>query len=148
MTALKDESVQKLGIVAVWNIMSEFSGGYDYEADRMAIQTFAAVPVRPVARYIIFQCMLWNQVIEVLNHMISPNLRARTRSIYGSYHEAMYTLMCLGIPYESIPTTEDGKMRLGHLKQWIAERRKKESADRLEGSTSETNARKRRKLRI
>jgi hypothetical protein len=84
MTALQDESVQKLGIVVVWNIMSEYSGGHDYEADRMAIKTITALPIRPVARYIIFQCMLWNQVIEVLNHLISPHLRARTRSIHGN----------------------------------------------------------------
>jgi hypothetical protein len=84
MTALQDESVQKLGIVVVWNIMSEYSGGYDYEADRMAIKTITALPIRPVARYIIFQCKLWNQVIEVLNHLISPHLRARTRSIHGN----------------------------------------------------------------
>jgi hypothetical protein len=74
---------KNLGIVFVWNIMSEFSGGYDYEADRMAIQTAASIPVRPVARYIVFQCMIWNQFIDVLNHMITPHLRARTRSICG-----------------------------------------------------------------
>eukprot|EP00339_Tiarina_fusa_P027317 CAMPEP_0117080352 /NCGR_PEP_ID=MMETSP0472-20121206/56695_1 /TAXON_ID=693140 ORGANISM="Tiarina fusus, Strain LIS" /NCGR_SAMPLE_ID=MMETSP0472 /ASSEMBLY_ACC=CAM_ASM_000603 /LENGTH=319 /DNA_ID=CAMNT_0004807961 /DNA_START=69 /DNA_END=1026 /DNA_ORIENTATION=- len=117
MTALQDESVQKLGVIFVWNIMSDFSGGYDYEADRLAIQTAAAVPARPVARYLIFKCALWKQVIEVLNHMISPYLRARTRSIHGCHAEVMYSLKCLGIPCDSIPS-DDGRVVVENQKKW------------------------------
>jgi hypothetical protein len=146
MTALQDESVQKLGVIFVWNIMSEFSGGYDYEADRLAIQTAAAVPARPVARYLIFKCNLWKQVIEVLNHMISPYLRARTRSIHGCHEEVMYSLECLGIPCDSIPT-DDGRVILENQKQWIAQRKRTERTE-APSDTTKTKRRvsKRRKV--
>jgi hypothetical protein len=145
MTALQDESVQKLGVIFVWNIMSDFSGGYDYEADRMAIQTTAAVPLRPVARYLIFESMLWKQVIEVLNHMISPYLRARTRSINGCHSEVMHSLKCLGIPCSSIPTTDDGSITLDNQKQWIAQRKRTERAEAPVDS-SKRRVSKRRKV--
>lgn len=145
MTALKDEEVQKLGIVFLWNMINDFNGGHDYAVDMMRIQTISAIPVRPVACYNIFQSKLWNQVIEVQNYMISPKLRARTRSLCGSYSEIMHLLICLGIPYEYILTKKDGEMLLNNPNQWIAERMKIESADWLEYSTARNSTRRKRK---
>lgn len=145
MTTLRDESVQKLGAVVVWNIMSDYKGGYDYEADRMAIQTVGSLPIRLVARYVLFQSNLWNQVIEVLNYLISPELRVRSRSIQGDYGEVMYSLACLGIPQECIPTNKNGDLKLDNLQQWIREQKKFECRDHRE-SKKILNSRKRRRV--
>ena len=147
MTALKEESVQKLGVIFVWNMMSDYSGGCDYEGDRMAIKTTAAVPIRTVARYLIFQCPLWKQVIEVLNHMISPHLRARTRSIHASSNsEAMYSLNCLGIPCNVIPVTYEGKISLDNQKRWIDKRKRLERSNDDSQAAETALPAKRRKL--
>ena len=146
MTALKDESVQKLGVIFVWDIMSAYSpGGYDYEAHRMAIKMAMTIPARPVARYLIFENKLWEQVIEVLNHMIGPYLRARTRSIHGSYWEVMYSLSCLGIPCSSIPTTPSGKRQLENQKSWIAQWKRSELSPSLDKEVEQMPT-KRRKI--
>lgn len=128
MIALKDESVQKLGVVVIWDMMSEYSGGQDYEADRLAIQTVNAVPVRLVARYLLYDSHVWDHIIDVLNQLITPHARARTRSIKGSYDEIMQAITCLGISHRSIPAKENGEMDLLSWKNWIDARNEEESS--------------------
>lgn len=135
MTALEeDEEVQKHGIVVIWNLMSEYRGGYDYEVDRLAIQTASALPIRFAARYVIYESVVWKQVIDVLNHLIPSHLRVRTRNIQGTCDEVKYKLMCCGIPGEAIPitSTQDEKVDLlRNHKSWISCRQKKESCTRM-----------------
>ena len=126
MIALKDESVQKLGVVVIWDMMSEYSGGQDYEADRLAIQTVNAVPVRLVARYLLYDSHIWDHIIDVLNQLITPHARARTRSIKGSYDEIMQAISCLGISHRSIPAKRNGEMDLISWKKWIDARNEEE----------------------
>jgi len=127
MVALKDESVQKLGVVVIWDMMLKYPGVHDYEADRMAIQTLCSIPIRPVARYLIYDSQLWDHVIDVLNQLITPHMRARTRSIKGQYDEVMQAMACLGIPRDAIPVNKNGEMDLTSLSQWVENRRKDES---------------------
>jgi hypothetical protein len=51
----------------------------------------------------------------------------------GSFSECMYALMCLGLPYKSLPVGADGQARIGNHHQWIRER------ERLEGTTTCTS---------
>ncbi len=126
MIALKDESVQKLGVVVIWDMMSEYPGGHDYEADRMAIQTVSILPVRPVARYFLYNSEMWDHVIDVLNQLNTAHARARTRSIKGSYDEVMQALACLGISRHSIPAKKNGEINSIGLNQWVEARKKEE----------------------
>lgn len=126
MSALKDTKVQKLGVILLWDMMSTYKGCYHYEADRMAIRTVGILPIRPVARYLLYESKLWDHVIDVLNRLITPHVRARTRSIGGSREEILHALSCLGIPYHCVPTDECGNMDLTNVKRWIDARTKKE----------------------
>ena len=115
-----------MGVVVVWDMMSEYSGGHDYEADRLAIQTVNAVPVRLVARYLLYDSHVWDHIIDVLNQLITPHARARTRSIKGSYDEIMQAISCLGISHRSIPAKRNGEMDLISWKNWIDARNEEE----------------------
>eukprot|EP00934_Nitzschia_sp_Nitz4_P009185 Nitzschia sp. Nitz4//scaffold4_size323378//317749//319957//NITZ4_000718-RA/size323378-augustus-gene-0.62-mRNA-1//-1//CDS//3329553573//9175//frame0 len=92
MAELEDENVQKQGVVMLWDLMMEYTGGYDYEAHRLMLKVWTALPYRVVARYIMFQSDLWKQVLDVIHHFVHSSLRARTRWIQGSSAEVTYAL--------------------------------------------------------
>lgn len=105
MLALKDESVQKLGVVSVFNMLAQiYCGRHDYEADRLAYQTIGAIPVRVVARYYVYESDTWDHVVDVMTYLASPCIRVRTRNIKGTWQYALYALISLGVPVECIPT--------------------------------------------
>jgi hypothetical protein len=127
MSVLKDETVQKHGVVLLWDMMSEYSEGYDdFEAYRLATRTACAIPVRLVARYLLYESEKWNHVIDVLNRFISPHARARTRGLNGPRRNVMYSLGCLGIPYHCMPVDGNGNINLTTLNAWIETRQNAE----------------------
>jgi hypothetical protein len=110
MLALKDESVQKLGVVSVFNMLAQsYCGRHDYEADRLAYQTISAIPVRVVARYNVYESDTWDHVVGVLTYLASPCIRVRTRNIKGTWQYALYALISLGVPVECIPTDDSAQ---------------------------------------
>jgi len=46
-----------------------------------------------------------------------------TFPLLGSFYENLYTLLCLGIPQNCVPTREDGAILNDNLLAWIQERR-------------------------
>jgi hypothetical protein len=52
-------------------------------------------------------------------HLFAP-------SITGSYNEAMYALLTLGIRPDTIPMKANGDMDMSLLEEWIEERRQAE----------------------
>lgn len=107
--------------------MSKYPGGHDYEADRLAIKTIGTIPIRSVARYLLYDSHMWDHVIDVLNQMITPHARARTRSIKGSYDEVMQAIACLGIPTHTIPAKKNGDVDVLSLSRWVDARKAEES---------------------
>lgn len=101
MQALKnDPIIQMNGIVSVLNLVYasyDYRGGYDYEPDRMAYDTIAAIPVRIVARYIVHESDAWDHVVDVLAHLPSLHIRTRTRTIKGSKEELFFSLKAIGV---------------------------------------------------
>lgn len=110
MLALKDESVQKLGVVSVFNMLAQiYCGRHDYEADRLAYQTIGAIPVRVVARYYVYESDTWDHVVDVMTYLASPCIRVRTRNIKGTLQYALHALISLGVPVECIPSDDSAQ---------------------------------------
>jgi hypothetical protein len=100
MSALKDESIQKHGVVSIMNMMAlKYCGSIDYEAHRLAYQTISAIPVRVVATYHVYESGVWDHTVDVLTHLAPSCIRLRTRSIKGSCEYALRALVSVGVPY-------------------------------------------------
>ena len=67
-------------------------------------------------------------------HLCSLRLRVSLLCILGSLSECKYTLMCLGVPDNSLPVGDDGQLRLENHNQWLRER------ESLEGTTIQRDA--------
>ena len=123
MTAVEDERVQKLGIVLLTYLLDDFSGGFDYELLRNGVRLVQALPYRYPAHYMMIRDQLWNQVLDVWDHIVYPLLRVRQRAVRGSYQECLYLLLCLGISPHAIPVDDNGVMKLKAVEKWISNRR-------------------------
>ena len=99
MTALKDESIQKHGVVSILNMMAlKYCGSIDYEAHRLAYQTMSVIPVRVVAKYNVYESGAWDHAVDVLTHLAPSCIRLRTRSIKGSWKYVSRALVSVGVP--------------------------------------------------
>jgi len=105
MLALKDESVQKFGIVSVLNMVAtKYRQNVDYEAHRLVYQTIGCLPVRIVAQYYAYDSNVWTHVVDVLTHLANPGIRVRTRSVTGPQQYVLFALAALGVPSNCIKT--------------------------------------------
>ena len=61
----------------------------------------------------------WWTVVDTFSVMINKLLSIRLRVLVGSRQEAMYQLLELGIPQQSIPTNDQNRLKLNYHLKWI-----------------------------
>jgi hypothetical protein len=85
MDALKDENVQKLGIVRVGYLLDQQKKTDITEIDhfRRITKFFEALPFRTAALYIISKPNIWDGVINASLRLLNPATRVRTRLLSG-----------------------------------------------------------------
>jgi hypothetical protein len=85
MDALKDENVQKLGIVRVGYLLDQQKKTDITEIDhlRRIAKFFEALPFRTAALYIVSKPNVWDGVINASLQLLNPATRVRTRLLSG-----------------------------------------------------------------
>ena len=114
------EHYQKVGFVSVsYQVGGYPKGGYDFELTRKVSHLVRAILIRFVAIYVCYSSTPWQQVADLISHLVSPILRVQLRSVQGSHQECLYKLMALGVPHLVVPVNNEGESLMSIHLQWI-----------------------------
>ena len=128
MFALKDETTQKHGIVAI-----PYNVGRGKTKDRQAIlrnaQLVSALPLRFSAVHYCYDDEKLRGIFYVAMYAFQKAARIRCRFHLGTDMEVIYTLMTFGIPNEALPVSFNGSLRLDAHRDYIRKMRKIDELD-------------------
>lgn len=137
MTVMKDEDVQKKGVVFVLYNYCRHREEVDFQ--REIHQLRAAMPYKTDAAHYCYNNASLRPFVAGIRLFIDPYARFRLRPHYGTPKKIDFELQTFGIPTEYSPMQEDGSWSLEWHEEWLAmqkAREKKEETEMAEATKS------------
>ena len=130
MTVMKDEDIQKKGVVFVMYNYCRHREEVDFQ--REIHQLRAAMPYRTDAAHYCYNDASLRPFVAGIRLFIDPFARFRLRPHYGTPEKIEFELQTFGIPTEYSPMQKDGSWCLAWHEEWLAMQKAREQKEALE----------------